>query len=179
MGPVNYRPPKELRSPRLIVEPPKHRTSITRIRVAIPAQLKAVEKLFEPKSMGLPDTAYKWPKMSKDPRYGKSYRSSQLAKTLAEYDPSDRGAARAFIVAGSVFDGTSPRLFWPETLVYVLPGAELKQLLTLIVAMKSETPCEPELLLFAAMNDHLHAEGLITDAKQGLRSNPDVVWGDE
>ena len=82
-------------------------------------------------------------------------------------------------MAGSVFDGTSPRLFWPETLVYVLPGAELNQLLTLIVAMKSETECEPELLLFAGMNDHLHAEGLITDTKEDLRSNPDVVRGDE
>ena len=48
------------------------------------------------------------------------------------------------IVAGSDFDGTYPKLFWPETLVYLLPGAELNQMLTLIVAMKSETPCEPE-----------------------------------
>ena len=58
MGPVNYRPLKELGKPGLIVEPPKHRTSIARIRVAIPAQLRAVEKLLESKSMGLPDTAY-------------------------------------------------------------------------------------------------------------------------
>ena len=27
--------------------------------------------------------------------------------------------------------------------------------------MKSETPCEPELLLFAGMNDHLHVAGLL------------------
>ena len=52
MGPINYRPLKELGSPGLIVEPPKHRTSIARIRVAIPAQIRAVEKLLEPKSMG-------------------------------------------------------------------------------------------------------------------------------
>ena len=31
-------------------------------------------------------------------------------------------------------------------LVYLLPGAELNRMLTLVVAMKSETPCEPELL---------------------------------
>ena len=58
MGPVNYRPLKELEKLGLIVEAPKHRTSIARIRVAIPAQLRAVEKLLDPKSMGLPDTAY-------------------------------------------------------------------------------------------------------------------------
>ena len=52
LGPVNYRPLKELRSPGLIVEPPKHRMSVARIRVAIPAQLKAVEKLLEPKVPG-------------------------------------------------------------------------------------------------------------------------------
>ena len=55
--PVNYRPLKEMGSPGFVVKPPKHRTSIVRIRVAIPAQLKAVEKIFEPKSMWLPDTA--------------------------------------------------------------------------------------------------------------------------
>ena len=56
-GTVNYRPLKELRSPGLIVEPPEHRTSIS--RNLIPAQLRAVEKLLEPKSMGLPDSL-KW-----------------------------------------------------------------------------------------------------------------------
>ena len=86
MGPVNYRPLKELGSPGLRVEPPKHRTSIARIRVAIPAQQRAVEKLLEPKSMGLPDTAYMGPKLPEDPRYGRSYGTSQLAKTLAVYD---------------------------------------------------------------------------------------------
>ena len=56
---------------------------------------------------------------------------------------------------------TSGKLFWPETLVYLLRGAELNQMLTLVVAIKSETPCEPEMLLFAGMNDHLHAAGLL------------------
>ena len=70
LGPVNYRPLKELRSPGLIVEPPKHRMSIARIREAIPAQLKAVEKLLEPKVKWLPDTAYKGPELSDDPRSG-------------------------------------------------------------------------------------------------------------
>ena len=40
MGPINYRPLKLLGSPGLIVEPPKHRTSIARIRLATPAQLR-------------------------------------------------------------------------------------------------------------------------------------------
>ena len=161
MGPVNYRPLKQLGSPGLIVQPPKHRTSIARIRVAIPAQLRIVEKLLEPKSMRIPDTGYMALKLAEDPRYGRSCGNSQLAKTLAVYDRSDPGAARAIIVAGSDFAETSPNLFWPETLVYLLPGAELNQMLTLVVAIKSETPCEPELLLFAGMNDHLHAVGLL------------------
>ena len=74
--------------------------------------------------------------------------STQLAKTLAVYDRADPAAARVVIVAGSDFEGTSPKLFWPETLIYSLPGAELNQMLTLVVAIKSEMPCEPELLLF-------------------------------
>ena len=45
--------------------------------------------------------------------------------------------------------------------MYLLPGAELNQMMTLGVAIKSEMPCEPELLLFAGMNDHLHAAGLL------------------
>ena len=47
MRPINYRPLKQLGSPGLIVEPPKHRTSIARIRVAPPAQLRLAEKLLE------------------------------------------------------------------------------------------------------------------------------------
>ena len=68
-------------------------------------------------------------------------------------------------MAGSDFEGRSPKLFWPETLVYLLPGAELNQMLTLVVAIKSEMPCEPELLLFAGMNDHLHAAQILEHLK--------------
>ena len=144
-----------------IVEPPKHRTSIARIRVATPTQLRLVEKLLEPGDMGLPDAAYEGSKLADDARYGKSCGSSKLAKTLAVYDRSDPRAARVIIVAGTDFEGKSLKLFWPETLVYLLPGAELNQMPTLVVAKKLELTCEPELLLFAGMNDHLHAAGLL------------------
>ena len=79
------------------------------------------------------------------------------------------------IVAGSDFEGTSPKLFWPETLVYLLPGAELNQMLTLVVTIKSEMPCEPELLLFAGMNDHLQAAGLLERLK-GEAPTPKKIW---
>ena len=136
MGPVNYRPLKQLGSLSLIVEPPIHRTGIARIKVAIPAQLRMVEKLLEPKSMGIPDTGYLGAKLAKDPMYGRSCGNSQLAKTLEVYNRSDPRAARAIIVAGLDFEGTSSKLFWPETLVYLLPGAELNQMLTMVVAIK-------------------------------------------
>ena len=87
----------------------------------------------------------------------------------------DPAAARVIIVAASDFEGTSPKLFWPETLVYSLSGAELNQMLTLVVAMKSEMPCEPELLLFAGMNDHLHAAGLLEQLK-GDKPVPKKIW---
>ena len=93
----------------------------------------------------------------------------------AVYDRSDPAAARVIIVAGSDFEGTSPKLFWPEALVYLLSGVELNQMLTLIVAMKSEMPCEPELLLFLGMNDHLHAAGLLEHLK-GDAPMPKKIW---
>ena len=62
---------------------------------------------------------------------------SNLAKALAVYDRSDPGAARVIIVAVSEIAGTSDKSFWPETLIYILPGAELNQLLILAVAIKS------------------------------------------
>ena len=80
IGPNNYRPLKELGSPGLIVEPPKHHTRVARIRVAVPAQFRAVEKLLEPKSMGFPDTAYVGPKMSEDPRHGNSMGPHKLPR---------------------------------------------------------------------------------------------------
>ena len=59
-------------------------------------------------------------------------------------------------------------------------------MLTLVVAIKSEMPCEPELLLFAGMNDHLHATGFLEQLKgdepapkKNLGSYPDVVCSDE
>ena len=143
--------------------------------MAIPAQLRSVDHLLEPKSMGPTDTAYMGAKLAEDPRYGRSCGTSQLAKTLAVYDRSYPGAARAIFVAGSDFEGTSPKLFWPETLVYILPGAGLNQMLTLIVAMKSETPCEPELLLFEGMNDHLYAAGLHEPLRSG-EPTPMKIW---
>ena len=128
--------------------------------MSTPAQLRVVDKLLETKDMGLSDAAYEGEKLADDPRYGKPCGNSQLAKILAVYDRSDPGAAKVIIVAGSDFEGTSKQLFWPETLVYLQPGVELNQMLTLVVAIKSEMPCEPELLLFAGMNDNLHAAGL-------------------
>ena len=176
MGPINYRPLKLLGSPGLIAEPPKHRTSIARIRLATPAQLKVVDKLLNPGGMELPDAAYEGSKLAEDPRYGKPCGSTQLAKTLAVYDRADPAAARVVIVAGSDFEGTSPKLFWPETLIYSLPGAELNQMLTLVVAIKSEMPCEPELLLFAGMNDHLHAMGLLEQLKGNEIPTSRKIW---
>ena len=175
MGLINNRPLKLLGSPGLIVESPKHRTSIARIRLATPAQLRVVDKLLEPKEMELPDAAHEGANLADDPRYGKPCGSAQFAKTLAVYDRADPAAARVIIVAGSDFEGTSPKLFWPETLVYSLPGAELNQKLTLVKAMKSEMPCEPELLLFAGMNDHLHAAGLLEQLK-GDEPTPKKIW---
>ena len=161
MGPTNYRLLKLLGSPGLIVEPPKHRISIARIRLATPAQLRVVDKLLDPREMELPDAAYEGARLADDPRYGKPCGNAQLAKSLAVYGRADPAAARVIIVTGSDFKGTSPKLFWPETLVYSLPGAELNQMLTLVVAIKSKLPCEPELLLFAGINDHVHAAGLL------------------
>ena len=176
MGPINYRPLKQLGSPGLIAEPPKHRTGIARIKLATPAQLKVVDKLLNPGGMELPDAAHEGPRLAEDPRYGKPCGGTQLAKTLAVYDRADPAAARVIIVAGSDFEGTSPKLFWPETLVYSLPGAELNQMLTLVVAIKSEMPCEPELLLFAGMNDHLHAMGLLEQLKGKEIPTSKKIW---
>ena len=94
MGPINYRPLKLLGSPGLIVEPPKHRSSIARVRLATPAQLRVVDKLLEPKEMELTDAAYEGAKLADDPRSGKPCGSSQSAKTLAIYDRADPAAAR-------------------------------------------------------------------------------------
>ena len=111
MGPINYRPLKLLGSPGLIVEPPKHRTSIASIRLATPAQLRVVDKLLDPREMELPDAAYEGTRLADDPRYGKPCGSTRLAKTLEVYDRADPAAARVVIVAGSDSEGTFPKLF--------------------------------------------------------------------
>ena len=76
MCPINYRPLKSLGSLGLVMEPPKHRTSIARIRVATSAQLRVVDKLMDPREMELPDAAYEGARLANDPRYGKPCGSS-------------------------------------------------------------------------------------------------------
>ena len=51
----------------------------------------------------------------------------------------------------------------------------LNQMLTLVVAIKSEMPCETKLLLFAGMNDNLHATGYIEQLK-GDEPTPMKFW---
>ena len=80
--------------------------------------MSVVDKLLDPKEMELPDAAYEGARLADDPRYGKTCGNAQLAKTLAVYDRADPVAARVIIVTGSGFEGTSLKLFWPETLVY-------------------------------------------------------------
>ena len=71
--------------------------------------------------------------------------------------------------------------------MYLLPGAKLNQMLTLAVEIKLEMPSEPELLLFAGMNDHLLACGRAsgaperrgTNAQEDLGSDPDIVRRDQ
>ena len=59
---------------------------------------------------------------------------------------------------------------------YVLLGAELNQMSTLLLSIESKTPGEPELLLFAGTNDHSHAARLL----QLLREeNPTPKESDE
>ena len=86
--------------------------------------------------MELPDAAYEGSKLRKIPG------TETLGQHPAGQNPGSfmieqiQLAARVVIVAGSDFGGTSPKLFWPETLIYSLPGAELNQMLTLVVAIK-------------------------------------------
>ena len=44
-----------------------------------------------------------------------------------------------------------------------------------MVAIKLEMPCEPELLLFAGMNDNLHATGFLEQLK-GDETAPRRIW---
>ena len=111
--------------------------------LATPVQLRVVDKLLDPREMELPDSAYEGTRLADDPRYGKPCRNTQLAKTMAVYDRADPAAARVIIVTGLDFEGTSPKLFWPETLVYSLPGAELNQMLTLVVAINRRCLASP------------------------------------
>ena len=59
--------------------------------------------------------------------------------------------------------------------MYLLPGAQLTQMLTLVVATKSEMPCEPEPQLYAGIKDHLHAAGLLEHLK-GEATAPKKIW---
>ena len=76
--------------------------------------------------MELPDASYEGSKLADDPRYGKPCGNAQWTKTLAVYDSANPAAARVIIVTGSDFEGTSPKLFCPENLVYSLPGERIE-----------------------------------------------------
>ena len=153
--------------------------------MAKPAQLRAVDKLLDPKVLGFPETAYAGPELLNDAKCGEGLGAIKLTKALAAYNCLDPGAARVLIVASLDFMGTPEKLFWPKTHVYMLPWAEPNQMLCLVVAIKSETPCEPELLLFTGKKDHL-PQGRTsialarrrTYAKENVGCYPDTVFRD-
>ena len=68
--------------------------------------------------------------------------------------------ARVIIVASSDSAGHQ-KIVLARNHFSALSGAELNQMLTFVVTIRSETPSEPDLLLFAGMNDHLYAAGLL------------------
>ena len=55
------------------------------------AQLQAVDKLLDPKTMVFSDTACVDTELSKDAKYGENFGASKLAKALAVNDRSDPG----------------------------------------------------------------------------------------
>ena len=65
----------------MIADPPKNRMGLARLRVAIPAQLRAVKKLLDPKSMGLPDTAYACRKLAEDAT-NRGHLRTQISETV-------------------------------------------------------------------------------------------------
>ena len=137
--PVDYRPLKELGSPGAIAKPPTHRTILARIRVAI-------EKLLVPKLMGLPDAAFAVLKVVNDARYGEGHEESKLPGRLRS---NGLGSCKSHNRREFGFHGKFGETILAKTLVYMLPEAGLSPMMTLLVAIKSETPCELELLLFA------------------------------
>ena len=50
--------------------------------------------------------------------------------------------------------------------MYVLPGVDLSQMLSFRVAIKPKVRREPDLLLFAEMNNHLRSMGLLEILRQ-------------
>ena len=84
LGTINYKPLNELGSLGMIAEQPKQRAGLSRSTVETPAQLRVVEKLSNPKALGLPDTADAGgSKLAKEARYGEEYGASQLAIIIA------------------------------------------------------------------------------------------------
>ena len=122
-------------------------------------------------------------KLSEDSRYGNSYGTSQLAKTLAVYDRPNP----VIKVAGSDFNGTSPKIFWQEVLMYLLPGAEINQMLTLMSDFVVRNAVWVWIVVVFRWNEQSSArssiawalEKLRADAKQDLGGVSDVVCCNE
>ena len=183
-GPIIYRPLKELGSPGKIeasYEPGLNKGGET-CATASSGQASGLD----PKFLRFPETAYAGPELLNDAKCGEGLGAIKLTKALADYNCLDPGAARVLIVASLDFMGTPEKLFWPKTHVYMLPWAEPNQMLCLVVAIKSETPCEPELLLFTGKKDHL-PQGMTsialarrrTYAKENVGCYPDTVFRDD
>ena len=86
--PINYRPLKGLGTTGAIAE-----HEFGQNKCGDTAQLEAVDKLLDPKTMVFSDTACVGTELSKDAKHGENFGASKLAKALAVYDLSDPGAA--------------------------------------------------------------------------------------
>ena len=115
----------------------KYRSKKARIRTAVPTQLRIIVKFPDPQAIGLPLTGYSGPELAQKTTNQEEICAFKIAKAIAAYDRADPGAARIIIKLGLRDDHS--KMFWPETLLNVLPGAELNQMLIFILAIRSKT----------------------------------------
>ena len=94
---------------------------------------------------------------------------------FAAYDPLDIKNAKYLIVASSDYLYTPRSLFWPDLIFLTAPKLNWGQAKGMAISVQRNVSPDPQVIIIAGSNDHLHSRGLLTRLTKGSVRNNEVM----
>ena len=99
-------------------------------------------------------------------RYGGLKAIKKDGTIFAAYDKAEMRKATILVVASSDFVYISKSLFWPDVIMLTAVDLHLMQSVSMAIGVKRQTDMNPNTIVFAGINDHLHSRGFLSRLRE-------------